>query len=235
MKRLSLTVGLLVSGISGASAFAAEPSTSVPGGASAATTTSSTGDGWIDTPPVTDDDKRPPVPAPKPKTPAPGNGATQSQFVAPQPAPAAGPASAAATSSTAAANVDGQWVYTEQYGWVWMPYDRAYTYVAPEGHPYMYMYYPAVGWCWLYSPWVFGWGTMPYWGVYGPARFAWYARPWFRRPIGWNVYYHGGYQHGGYRHGGYWNGAYGHGGYTHGWHGGGGHRIPAFGGGRGHR
>ncbi|HET6336641.1 MAG TPA: hypothetical protein VFG30_25635, partial [Polyangiales bacterium] len=31
--------------------------------------------------------------------------------------------------------VDGQWVYTSQYGWVWMPYSQSYTYVPDDGYP----------------------------------------------------------------------------------------------------
>ena len=41
----------------------------------------------------------------------------------------------------------GQWVYTSQYGWVWMPHGDAYTYLPATGAtPNMYVYYPAVGW-----------------------------------------------------------------------------------------
>ena len=79
----------------------------------------------------------------------------------------------------AAPPVDGQWVYTRQYGWVWMPYDRAYTYVPDDGEPSMYIYATAGGWRWVTAPWVMGWGPDPYWGVRGRAYFAWYSRPWF--------------------------------------------------------
>ena len=71
----------------------------------------------------------------------------------------------------------GQWVYTEQYGWVYMPYGDAYAY-APESEtadPYMYVYYPAVGWTWVDAPWLWGWGPWPYFGVHGPWRFAWFG------------------------------------------------------------
>ena len=106
-------------------------------------------------------------------------------------------------------------MYTDQYGWVWIPYAREYTYVATEGYPYSYCYYPSYGWMWLYSPWVFGWGPGPYWGVYGRGYFAWYAHPWFARPY---YYPRGGYN-GGFRAGapvraGYYRGgAVGGGGY----------------------
>jgi hypothetical protein len=86
----------------------------------------------------------------------------------------------------------GQWVYTSQYGWIWMPYGNAYTY-APAGGaaPDMYVYYPAFGWTWVVAPWVWGLGPQPYFGVYGPARFAWYGRGFGRwygfapRYVGW--------------------------------------------------
>lgn len=115
----------------------------------------------------------------------------------------------------------GQWVYTSQYGWVWMPYgdqyvyepprsgssqpsdadeDLAYSsewaappgsYVYPQGtyvvdagaYPYSYVYYPAYGWTWVISPWIWGVGPRPYFGAYGPRRYAWYSRPRFQR--GW--------------------------------------------------
>lgn len=71
----------------------------------------------------------------------------------------------------------GQWVYTGQYGWVWMPYAGTDTYVPTTGAPpEMYVYYPAVGWCWVVAPWVWGLGPQPYFGAYGTARFVWYGR-----------------------------------------------------------
>ncbi len=89
----------------------------------------------------------------------------------------------------------GQWVYTSDNGWVWVPADAAPTVV--EGVPYAYLYTPAYGWTWYVSPW--GWG--PY--RYG----AWVRHPW--RPYGWRggwvahphvvvrlgVGWHGGYYH----------------------------------------
>src|ERR1700690_1250014 len=41
----------------------------------------------------------------------------------------------------------GQWVYTDQYGWVWMPYGDQYTYEgsANDTSPYAYVYYPSYG------------------------------------------------------------------------------------------
>ncbi len=78
----------------------------------------------------------------------------------------------------------GQWVYTQQYGWIWMPYADSFTYSPPGGYgePYAYVYYPAYGWTWLATPWVWGIGPWPFFGVYGPARFAWYVHGWWRFP-----------------------------------------------------
>lgn len=62
-----------------------------------------------------------------------------------------------------------------------MPYAEPYTYVpADSGVAYMYVYYPAAGWAWVYAPWVLGIGPGAYWGPHGRAYFAWYTRPWFR-------------------------------------------------------
>jgi hypothetical protein len=86
------------------------------------------------------------------------------------PPPVAQPASAGA----------GQWVYTAQNGWLWVPYGQAYTYVdADSSVAYEYVYYPAFGWHWVLSPWVLGVGPSPYWGAHGYSGFAWHAHPWF--------------------------------------------------------
>jgi hypothetical protein len=87
----------------------------------------------------------------------------------------------------------GQWVFTQQYGWVWMPHEQRYTYVNDAGDlAFMYGYYPSMGWRWMASPWVLGYGPTPYWGHYGCVHFAWYGRPWFRpgayRPAAWGPY-----------------------------------------------
>ena len=82
----------------------------------------------------------------------------------------------------------GQWVYTQQYGWVWMPYGDAYSYVPPdgEGEPYEYVYYPAYGWTWVVAPWIWGFGPWPYFGVFGPAHFGWFGHGWWRSPWRWH-------------------------------------------------
>lgn len=82
----------------------------------------------------------------------------------------------------------GQWIYTQQYGWVWMPYADDYTYVPPDGYgePYAYVYYPAFGWTWITAPWVWGFGPWPYFGAHGPVFFAWYRHGWWRSPWRWH-------------------------------------------------
>ena len=105
----------------------------------------------------------------------------------------------------------GQWVYTEQYGWVWMPYGDQYTYegTAYDASPYAYVYYPSYGWTWLAAPWIWGWGAYPYFGVTGALGFGWY-RGLYAAGYGWGGYH--GYGHGGYGFGGGYHHGYGYGG-----------------------
>jgi hypothetical protein len=67
----------------------------------------------------------------------------------------------------------GQWVFTAQYGWIYMPYGSRYvnTYAAS---PYAYVYYPSYGWRWLNAPWVVGVGPYPHFGAHGPFAYGWY-------------------------------------------------------------
>lgn len=93
-----------------------------------------------------------------------------------QAAPATQPAQAAAPASAPPASwvysyPTGQWVYTADRGWLWVPAGTTTT--AVEGVPYAYMYTPAFGWTWYISPW--GWGPYRYGG--------WVAHPW--HPAGW--------------------------------------------------
>jgi hypothetical protein len=121
----------------------------------------------------------------------------------------------------------GQWVYTTQYGWVWMPYGAQYVYEPTyEGaYPYSYVYYPANGWIWLSSPWVWGWGPWPYFGVYGPRFFVWYSHPGFYGRFGFGhraPVFHRGWGYRGWGGGGHWGrGNQGGGGWTRGYQGGG--------------
>ncbi|HVO18748.1 MAG TPA: hypothetical protein VMU15_05800 [Anaeromyxobacter sp.] len=100
----------------------------------------------------------------------------------------------------------GQWIYTQQYGWVWSPYGDAYSYVPPggEGEPYEYVYYPDYGWMWLAAPWIWGIGPWPWFGVYGAVHFGWYGHGWWRTPERWH--YHPGAFHG-YGHDGFHGGS----------------------------
>ena len=116
----------------------------------------------------------------------------------------------------------GQWVYTSQYGWIWMPYGTQYTYEPSQADagPYAYVYGPTIGWSWVAAPWVWGWGAAPYFGVYGGVHYAWYGRA----AYGWH---HPGY---GYGHPYGYARPYGYGHpYGYGWHGGATfHGAPAF-------
>jgi hypothetical protein len=102
-------------------------------------------------------------------------------------------------------SAQGQWVHTQQYGWVWMPYGDAYTYLPPDGgDPNMYVYYPTIGWCWVIAPWLWGWGPMPYFGHWGWSRFGWFGH-------GYGHWYgfrgqQAGWYGRGYFQGGRWNG-----------------------------
>jgi hypothetical protein len=86
-----------------------------------------------------------------------------------------------------AALPDGQWVYTQQYGWIWMPFDDLYTYVPPggTGEPLGFVFTGNYGWTWVAAPWVWGYGPTPNWGRPGPDRFAWYRHGWWRTPQRW--------------------------------------------------
>jgi len=86
----------------------------------------------------------------------------------------------------------GQWVYTDLYGWVWMPYGDQYAYAGtvPGSSPYAYVYYPSRGWTWLAAPWILGGGAYPYFGVRGALGFGWY-RGLYRTGHAWGGY-HGG-------------------------------------------
>jgi len=128
----------------------------------------------------------------------------------------------------------GQWVYTQQYGWVWMPYGDQYIY-SPENatgtvYPYEYVYAPAYGWEWVTAPWIWGWGPELYFGVRGPGHFRWY-HGWghgrvFAGHGGRAPGFHGGFHGhvgGGHVGGGRVGGGHFGGGHFGGGHGGGGH------------
>src|SRR5512140_1874113 len=60
------------------------------------------------------------------------------------------PAQVAQPMSAAPGTPGGQWVYTEQYGWLFMPYGDRYVYegTSYDEYPYAYVYYPSYGWSW---------------------------------------------------------------------------------------
>jgi uncharacterized membrane protein YgcG len=107
----------------------------------------------------------PPVPEPPPGEPPPG-AAPQAQ--APANPPQAEPTVAPAPPVTAEMASQGEWVYTAQYWWTWVPYGSTTTTVSAE--PYVYLYAPSFGWRWFVSPWGVGpfhygaWGWGPAWG-----------------------------------------------------------------------
>jgi hypothetical protein len=125
-------------------------------------------------PPLPDENARPPTPPPdaQPPPPPPSPPPPISQPMQPaqtNPPPAPAPS-----------NVNGEWVYTAQYGWIWIPYDQQYTYVnVNSGVAFEFAFYPRFGWRWVLAPWVLGLGPGPYF-IHGPRLFAWYRHPWFR-------------------------------------------------------
>jgi hypothetical protein len=127
---------------------------------------------------------QPPGPPPTEAPPLPAEGTSAEGLPQPPPPDSTPPPSAQAAPQPAppAAAPPGQWVYTAQYGWLWIPYSRAYTYVPPDPqvYPDQFVYYPAYGWRWVVAPWVYGYGPSPFWGPLGPRYFVWYSRPWFR-------------------------------------------------------
>ena len=73
-----------------------------------------------------------PPPGAAPQSQAPANPAQAEPTVAPAPPVTAEMAS------------QGEWVYTAQYGWTWVPYGSTTTTVSEE--PYVYLYAPSFGW-----------------------------------------------------------------------------------------
>jgi len=151
----------------------------------------------------------------------------------------------------------GQWVYTQQYGWVWMPYGDQYVY-SPENatgtvYPYEYVYAQAYGWEWVTAPWIWGWGPELYFGVRGPGHFRWYhgwghgrgfaghgviRAPGFHGGFHGRVgggHFSGGHFSGGHFGGGHFSGGHFGGGHFGGGHFGGGHFGGGHAGGHGHR
>ena len=112
----------------------------------------------------------PPPPAPAQAQTAPPPPVSPAPQSAPVPAPPQ-PQTAPSPSTWVVSSAGGQWVYTSDYGWIWVPAGASTRNI--EGIPYVYLYTPAYGWTWYVSPW--GRGRYHY-GVW--VRHAWH-------PIGW--------------------------------------------------
>jgi hypothetical protein len=89
----------------------------------------------------------------------------------------------------------GQWVYTPQYGWVWMPYGQQYV---DAYSPRQYVYSVRFGWSWVAAPWLVGPGVHLWFGRLGPSRFGWYRG--YGRYYSYRVYPRGGHAWGGGYH-----------------------------------
>lgn len=92
--------------------------------------------------------------------------------------PSAPPSPPVAQQNQAQPAPTGQWVYTSQYGWAWMPYGNQYLYTPadPDNYPYQYVYVNGT-WAWVSAPWVWGVGVAPWFGPWGPWRYGWYRGP----------------------------------------------------------
>jgi hypothetical protein len=129
----------------------------------------------------------------KPTAPAPAN---QPELPAEPPPPPPD-----ANAQPQQAPTTGQWVFTSQYGWVWMPYGDEYVYTPADeaAQPFVYVYAPARGWAWLAAPWIWGVGPVPHFGALGPWHFHWYRGPHYYMRYHTRPLYRGGWRHG---HGG---------------------------------
>ena len=176
------------------------------------------------------DDQEAPATPEEPARPA----APQPQALPPAPPaqPPAAPQAAAPQAQPRAVQQagTGQWVYTQQYGWIWAPYGDQYVYTPEETtgavYPSEYVYAPAYGWTWLAAPWVWNWGPSVYFGIGGPRYYGWYGHGFYRHGGGYYArgpIYRGGY-HGVIRGGYVGRGHFGGGAHFSGHVGGGRHR-----------
>jgi hypothetical protein len=74
----------------------------------------------------------------------------------------------------------GEWVYTAESGYIWVP--AGTTTQVIEGVPSAYFYTPAYGWTWYASPW--GAGAFAY-GPWVAQPWPYGVRAWSRGPSGW--------------------------------------------------
>lgn len=112
----------------------------------------------------------------------------------PPPATLPAPPVGAQTPSVQAPEL-GQWIYTSQYGWVWVPYGDDYVYTPADdaAEPFVFLFYPGYGWGWYAAPWIWGVGPLPYFGAAGPWRFHWYRGPAYHRRTPERPLFRGGY------------------------------------------
>jgi hypothetical protein len=116
-----------------------------------------------------------PAPMPEPYLQADAGASAAAAPAAPPNNPAPPSAPVPEPQSYATAYPTGQWIYTADNEWIWVPNGAGS--VDFEGIPYVYLYTPSIGWNWYVSPW----GPGPY--VYGP----WIHHPW--HPVGWHGYW----------------------------------------------
>jgi hypothetical protein len=120
-----------------------------------------------------------PQPAPQPQ-PVPTQAQTQNNAPPPPPAPAPQTTPAPPPPGQVApppaqwvvSAANGRWVYTTDYGWIWVPAGASAR--ISDGVPYAYLYTPTYGWTWYVSPW-------------GPGRYhfgGWVRHAW--HPAGWH-------------------------------------------------
>jgi hypothetical protein len=101
--------------------------------------------------------------------------ASLAQEMGSEPSAAPPPPAAPQPQVPAAPQPEGQWIYTDSYGWVWVPAGTVTVNVAAE--PYVYLYTPSFGWTWYVSPW--GWGPF-------------FVGPWVHHPCCVARIWHGG-------------------------------------------
>ncbi len=70
----------------------------------------------------------------------------------------------------------GQWVYTDQYGWVFVPYGDQYVSPAAgfDETALCYVYQPGTGWVWLAAPWTQEPEAYPFLGIVEPVQVGWH-------------------------------------------------------------
>ena len=105
--------------------------------------------------------------------------ATASASASAQPAPTATASAAPVVAPPVPAVAPtGEWVYTDTYGWIWVP--AGATTVLVQEQPYVYLYTPAYGWTWYGSPWGPGAYYVGPWVHHGwaPAR-VWHRGGWY--------------------------------------------------------